>query len=91
MVILDTDHLSIFDQDTSEGFNLSRRLAALPEAEVAVTIITYEEQIPGWQTYAALTLSTLSSKNENHAIEDNRNSYRFAELYHRSKSKQRSI
>jgi tRNA(fMet)-specific endonuclease VapC len=53
MVILDTNHLSIFDQDTLEGFNLGRRLAALPEAEVAVTIITYEEQMRGWLTYVA--------------------------------------
>lgn len=31
MVILDTDHLSILDQDTIEGFTLGRHLAALPE------------------------------------------------------------
>lgn len=31
MHILDTDHLSILDQDTVEGFSLGRRLAALPE------------------------------------------------------------
>jgi tRNA(fMet)-specific endonuclease VapC len=53
MVILDTDHLSIFDQDTIEGFNLGRRLAVLPEDEVAVTIITYEEQMRGWLAYVA--------------------------------------
>ena len=53
MVILDTDHLSIFDQDTIEGFNLGRRLAVLPEEEVAVTIITYEEQMRGWLAYVA--------------------------------------
>ncbi len=34
MVILDTDHLSIVDQDTQEGFNLGRRLAALPPAKI---------------------------------------------------------
>lgn len=27
MLILDTDHLSILDQDTLEAFNLGRRLA----------------------------------------------------------------
>lgn len=53
MVILDTDHRSVLDQDTLEGFNLGRRLAALPEAEVAVTIITYEEQMRGWLNYVA--------------------------------------
>jgi tRNA(fMet)-specific endonuclease VapC len=53
MHILDTDHLSILDQDTVEAFNLGRRLAALPEEEVAVTIITYEEQMRGWLAYIA--------------------------------------
>ncbi len=53
MHILDTDHLSIMDQDTMESFNLGRRLAALPEEEVAVTIITYEEQMRGWLAYVA--------------------------------------
>lgn len=51
--LLDTDHLSMVDQDTPEAFNLGRRLAALPANEVAVTIITYEEQMRGWLAYAA--------------------------------------
>ena len=53
MPILDTDHLSILDQDTIEAFNLGRRLAVLPEKDVFVTIITYEEQMRGWLAYAA--------------------------------------
>jgi tRNA(fMet)-specific endonuclease VapC len=53
MYLLDTDHLSILDQDTIESFNLGRRLAALSEEEVAVTIITYEEQMRGWLAYIA--------------------------------------
>jgi tRNA(fMet)-specific endonuclease VapC len=53
MVLLDTDHLSILDQDTIEGFTLGRRLAVLSEEEVAVTIITYEEQMRGWLAYVA--------------------------------------
>ncbi len=48
MLILDTDHLSILDRDTIEAFNLGRRLASIPPEEVAVTIITYEEQMRGW-------------------------------------------
>jgi tRNA(fMet)-specific endonuclease VapC len=50
---MDTDHLSLLDQDTMEGFNLSRRLAAMPPGEIAVTIITYEEQMRGWLAYTA--------------------------------------
>jgi tRNA(fMet)-specific endonuclease VapC len=53
MFLLDTDHLSIADQDTVEGFNLGRRLAAVPPDEVAVTIVTYEEQMRGWLAYLA--------------------------------------
>ena len=55
MVILDTDHLSVLDQDTTESVNLGRRLAALPEDEVTVSIITYEEQMRGWLAYVART------------------------------------
>ena len=53
MHVLDTDHLSILDQDTIEAFNLGRRLTSLSEEEVAVTIITYEEQMRGWLAYIA--------------------------------------
>lgn len=53
MYVLDTDHLSIMDQDTIEAFNLGRRLAPLSENDVAVTIITYEEQMRGWLAYIA--------------------------------------
>lgn len=53
MVILDTDHLSIFDQDTLAGFNLGLRLSTLSNDDIAVTIITYEEQMRGWLTYVA--------------------------------------
>jgi tRNA(fMet)-specific endonuclease VapC len=53
MVILDTDHLSVLDQDTIEGFTLGRRLAPLSETDVVVTIVTYEEQMRGWLTYVA--------------------------------------
>lgn len=48
MYLLDTDHLSIADRDAMEGFELGRRLAAVPPEQVAVTIITYEEQMRGW-------------------------------------------
>ena len=45
MLILDTDHLSILDQDTVESFNIARRLASVEPAEVAVSIIFGE--VPG--------------------------------------------
>jgi tRNA(fMet)-specific endonuclease VapC len=53
MYIMDTDHLSIADQDSIEGFNLGRRLSAVPPEEIAVTVVTYEEQMRGWLAYVA--------------------------------------
>lgn len=61
MLILDTDHLSILDQNTMAAFNLGRRLAAVPPEEVAVTIITYEEQMRGWLAYVASGERTTTS------------------------------
>ena len=58
MLILDTDHLSILDRDTIEAFNLGRRLAFIPPEEVAVTIITYEEQMRGWFAVVAQAKTT---------------------------------
>ena len=53
MLIMDTDHLSLVDKDTMAAFNIGRRLAAVPAEEVAVSIITYEEQMRGWLSYVA--------------------------------------
>ena len=53
MIILDTDQLSFLDQDTIEGFTLGRRLAGRASGEVAVSIVTYEEQMRGWLTYVS--------------------------------------
>jgi len=53
MLILDTDHLSLIDKDTMAAFNIGRRLAAVPPGGVAVSIITYEEQMRGWLSYVA--------------------------------------
>lgn len=53
MLILDTDHLSLIDQDTMAAFNIGRRLAAVLPGGVVVSIITYEEQLRGWLSYVA--------------------------------------
>lgn len=47
MYILDTDHISFIQRNGKEGKNILARLATLDNPEVAVTIITYEEQVRG--------------------------------------------
>jgi tRNA(fMet)-specific endonuclease VapC len=58
MVVLDTDHMTMLEwghrPDTQR---LRARLSALPEEDVATTIITYEEQVRGWMAYLAQTRS----------------------------------
>lgn len=47
MYILDTDHLSLIQRKGQEGKRILTRLATVEEIEVAVTVITYEEQVRG--------------------------------------------
>jgi tRNA(fMet)-specific endonuclease VapC len=58
MVVLDTDHMSLLEwADVRDSTPLRTRLAALPPAEVATTIISYEEPMRGWMAYIARTRS----------------------------------
>jgi len=47
MYIFDTDHLSLIQRNGRDGKRILARLAVTEEAEVAVTVITYEEQSRG--------------------------------------------
>lgn len=47
MYIFDTDHLSFIQRNGQEGKRILTKLAAIEESEVAVTVITYEEQVRG--------------------------------------------
>ena len=47
MCILDTDHLSLIQRNGQEGKRILLKLSAIEAIEVAVTVITYEEQIKG--------------------------------------------
>jgi tRNA(fMet)-specific endonuclease VapC len=51
--ILDTDHMSLLEWGSDEAARLRERLADCDEAQVATTIINYEEQIRGWMAYLA--------------------------------------
>lgn len=58
MLLLDTDHLSLLERGGPASLPLQRRLEALPAAEIATTIITYEEQMRGWLARAAQAKTT---------------------------------
>jgi len=47
LLILDTDHLSEFDQASAAGARLRQRLLTASD-EVAATIVSAEEQLRGW-------------------------------------------
>jgi tRNA(fMet)-specific endonuclease VapC len=47
MYIIDTDHLSLIQRNGQEGKQILARLAAIEKTVVAVTVITYEEQVRG--------------------------------------------
>jgi tRNA(fMet)-specific endonuclease VapC len=53
MYILDTDHLSVIDRGGVNGQRLLQRLASIDPTQVATSIISYEEQMRGWLSYAA--------------------------------------
>ena len=54
MLILDTDHVSILEWERGAEYErLCKRLTSIPAAEVATTIISYEEQTRGWLAYIA--------------------------------------
>jgi tRNA(fMet)-specific endonuclease VapC len=45
--IFDTDHLSLIQRNGQEGKRIAARFAAIAQAELLVTITTYEEQVRG--------------------------------------------
>jgi tRNA(fMet)-specific endonuclease VapC len=52
--ILDTDHVTLLEQGRgAECDRVRARLAGLGDRDVAVTIISFEEQTRGWLTYLA--------------------------------------
>jgi tRNA(fMet)-specific endonuclease VapC len=53
MYILDTDHLSVIDRGGVKAQRLLQRLASIDPTQVATSIISYEEQMRDWLSYAA--------------------------------------
>lgn len=53
MYLLDTDHLSVLERGGVGSERLRSHLSAVPPADVAATIVSYEEQTRGWLSYLA--------------------------------------
>jgi tRNA(fMet)-specific endonuclease VapC len=54
MFVLDTDHLGILQRQTAPQFgNLMRRISQYPEESFFVTIVSFHEQVLGWNAYLA--------------------------------------
>lgn len=53
MYLLDTDHLSVLERGGAEAARLRHRLQRVVAAEVAATVVSYEEQTRGWLSYIA--------------------------------------
>ena len=52
MLVLDTDHVTLFAWTNDEAaYRLRDRLRHIPHPERATTIISYEEQTRGWLAY----------------------------------------
>ena len=53
MRILDTDHMTLLERGGISAVSLEIRLAQVPANEIATTIISYEEQMRGWLSFAS--------------------------------------
>ncbi|MGI0481273.1 type II toxin-antitoxin system VapC family toxin [Geminocystis sp. CENA526] len=56
--IFDTDHLSLIQRNNQEGKNILKKLMAVENPRIAVTIITYEEQVRGRLLFIAKAKNT---------------------------------
>ena len=58
MFVLDTDHISVMERESSsESYRLRCRLSEIDPDEIVTTIITFEEQMRGWLAYLAKSRS----------------------------------
>ena len=51
--LMDSDHVSLIDRAGPEGTRIIARISALPPDSVAVSLISYEEQMRGWMAEIA--------------------------------------
>lgn len=49
--LLDTDHVTVVQQDNAAGQRLMHRLDRVPADDVATSVVSYQEQLLGWLAY----------------------------------------
>lgn len=57
MYLLDTDHISLLARGGAAGERIRSRASGLAASEIAVTIVSYEEQVRGWMAEIAAARS----------------------------------
>jgi tRNA(fMet)-specific endonuclease VapC len=62
MNLLDSDHISLIHRGGAEGRRIQARLAAVPPEDIALCIVTYEEQMRGWLAKIARVPSVAQQK-----------------------------
>lgn len=62
MYLLDTDHISLIHRAGPEGRRIQQRLSGKSPDQVAVSIVSYEEQMRGWLAAIARTPSVIQQK-----------------------------
>ena len=73
---MDTDHVSLLEWGSGAiGQRLHERIRALPEDEVATTIISFEEQTRGWLAFLARTRTIEQQVNAYRKLKRHLNTY----------------
>ena len=67
MYLLDTDHMSLLQRGGEESQRIVARLRTLSPDDVAVTVISFEEQTRGWLAHIAQQTATA---NQVHAYDE---------------------
>ncbi len=57
MYLLDTDHLSFLDRGGKEGQQIRQRILIVGVEKIAVSAVSYEEQLRGWLAYMGASSS----------------------------------
>jgi tRNA(fMet)-specific endonuclease VapC len=68
MYLLDTDHISLLARGGTESRRIRTHLSMYEPQEIAVSIISYEEQMRGWLAEIAATRAVDRQKSKYHEL-----------------------